>query len=170
MGKAIKAEIELIYTQDGHLRKLGNQNNIVFPSELDNEIFEEKLKTLTESIRSKINKSPISYRAGMYGLKSDHVKILEKLGYKFDCSVTPLTDWRPSYKRDTAPDFRYCPQKEYYLDYNSLEVEGQSSIMEIPVTILFYRKILNTSPFLKKTFFKYKNNLITRLINKIFKT
>src|SRR5579863_2587980 len=48
-----------------------------------------KLAVLTETIEQNFHIRPKIYKAGRYGMDSDTITILERLGYRIDCSVLP---------------------------------------------------------------------------------
>jgi len=116
-----------------------------FPSELSDKELESKLGALTEKITKNLGQAPVSYRAGRWGFDTRQVRMLEKLGYLADCSITPLVSWAATKGDPTGsggPDFRAAPISPYYLDYESVIHSGGSKILEVPLTVLkvFFRK------------------------------
>lgn len=83
----------------------------------------EKLKVLTETIVENFGRQPILYRAGRYGTGQQTARSLLRLGYKVDCSVVPLFDFRWKF----GPDFRHSPTDPYWCGPNQ-------HLLEIPVT------------------------------------
>jgi hypothetical protein len=90
------------------------------------ELQQEKLARLTEAIRSSFGGTPISYRAGRYGVGEEIAEALEWLGYQIDMSVLPGIDMR----RQHGPDFRWAFNRPYWFGRDR-------SLLEIPATPSF---------------------------------
>lgn len=97
----------------------------------------EKLEAVTEKIREAFDVSPVSYRAGRFGLAPSHLWILEELGYRVDSSVTPLVSW----SLEGGPDYRDAPLQPYHPNYLDVTREGNSKLLEVPVTITLTRPV-----------------------------
>ncbi len=95
------------------------------------EIESEKIKNLTDLIEKNLGIHPVSYRAARYGADLDTIKSLEKLGYKIDSSITPHINW--SYQ--SGPDHSKAPQQPYFISTTDLYLPGNSTILEVPITI-----------------------------------
>lgn len=110
-----------------------------FPSELPDPLLEEKLTHLTHGIKDRFGRSPTSYRAGRFGFDGRSARILQKLGYTVDSSVTPLKSWShytgiPG--GPGGPDFSRAPLRPYWLDLTDPTRPGDSKLLEIPLTIV----------------------------------
>jgi hypothetical protein len=114
-----------------------------FVNSLPNEIIQAKIENLTHQIERGFGKRPTSYRAGRFGFNSNSLICLEQLGYLVDCSITPLVDWSYTEPYGIGPDFRRAPTKPYYPDYSDICNEGAAKVLEVPVTILFTKRLLN---------------------------
>ncbi len=101
----------------------------------DTDIECKKIENLTELIVAKLNVKPEWYRAGRYGADLDTVKSLQKLGYKYDSSVTPLLDWSAI----GGPNHSKAPEQPYWIDpknyYQSISEKESIGILEFPITI-----------------------------------
>jgi len=75
--------------------------------------------------------APTAFRAGRYRLDGDSVGILERLGFTADSSVTPHVSWR----LEKGPDWARAPERPYRLSRTDPARPGDSSIIEVPVTI-----------------------------------
>lgn len=125
-----------------------DQQQKTFPSALDYKKLQDKLLTLTETIKNNLGVKPIVFRAGRWGISTEVIKVLGELGYLVDSSVTPFLNWQKLI--DQAPEsmnFSSAPFKAY----------SWGKLTEIPMTIvpvprwrvrlgplgnkLFYRKI-----------------------------
>jgi hypothetical protein len=134
-----------------------------YPSEIPILLFEKKLKSLTDLIHDKTGIKPRSYRAGRWGFISEHIAVLEKLGYSVDSSVTPFMSWK-SHKglNSYGPDFITAPFKPYRPDYQNVCRAGNSKILEIPVTILAASRFLRDNEKLRLWYLN-KRGLIRKL-------
>ena len=97
----------------------------------DTEIESAKIKNLTELIEKNFGTRPVSYRAARYGADIDTIKIIEKLGYKVDSSVTPGVSW----KKQGGPDHSRAPKQPYFISPQDYYSPGTSGILEVPITI-----------------------------------
>jgi hypothetical protein len=147
-----------------------NDHSNPYPSELPIELFHQKMEMLTNSIDSKLGLKPSSYRAGRWGFCASHIPILLSLGYKVDCSVTPLVSWEDTPGRQTGgPDFRNAPVEPYFLDFEDTCLSGTSQLLEVPVTILFTNGLIKNSKYFQKLFLRYRNNFACKILNRLFK-
>lgn len=121
--------------------------------EYPTEIMEEKIKNMTDIIKSKTGIQPVSHRAGRWATDERYFKILDKYGYLVDCSVTPHKDWSS-----------YCGQtiNSAGSNYkNASEMPGLikgTNIIEIPVSIVYSHKLVHhikdgIKPVVKDLFF-----------------
>jgi hypothetical protein len=97
----------------------------------------KKLGAVTDKIREAFGISPLSYRAGRFGLAPSHLWVLEELGYRVDSSVTPLVSWA----LEGGPDYRDAPFHPYHPNYLDVTKEGNSKLLEVHVTIVLTRII-----------------------------
>ena len=103
-----------------------------FPnSDCDRETEFQKIKMLTLMIEQKLGISPMWYRAARFGADLDTIHSLEKLGYRFDSSVTPGINWSGK----GGPDHSEAAIKCYSIALDDLYTEGLSAVREYPVTI-----------------------------------
>ncbi len=91
-----------------------------------------KIKNLTELIENRLGVKPIWYRSARFGTDLDTIHILDRLGYQYDSSVTPDIDWT----RKGGPDHSKAPISRYIISSDNMYCEGESGIVEVPVTIL----------------------------------
>lgn len=94
------------------------------------EVLEAKLASLTDLIRKRFG-SPVSHRAGRWGLDIRQVDILASLGIQIDTSVIPGIDWSST----GIKDFTFAPLKPYFLGREDLCLPGTSGLLEVPCTI-----------------------------------
>lgn len=92
----------------------------------------EKIANLTELIERKLDMKPIWYRGARFGADLDTIHSLSRLGYKYDSSVTPHIDWTSK----GGPDHGRAPDGRYPIAIDNMYCEGESGIIEVPVTIL----------------------------------
>jgi hypothetical protein len=106
-----------------------------------------KIRNLTELIAEKLGVRPVSYRAARYGADLDTIKSLEKLQYKVDSSVTPEIDW----SSQNGPDHSKAPKQPYFISPDDYYLQGNSKILEVPITISRKR-----APFLPNKWLFYR--------------
>jgi len=96
------------------------------------EIEYQKMQNLTKLFRSNFDCPPVSFRAGRYSAAGGTISILEKLGYKADCSITPYILWKDQSRQ---LDFRRAYAQPYYPSTGEITKKGNSTILEVPVSI-----------------------------------
>ena len=126
--------------------------NMTFQMDLSIKDLKEKLKKITDSLHSTVHCEPVSFRAGRWGIDGRSLRLLEELDYQIDSSVTPSFSWESI----GGPKFIAANPEPYYPDQYDLTKTGNSTILEIPVSIAFSREIPN---FLKNIYFKLPNNI-----------
>ncbi len=140
-----------------------------YPCELSDKMLWQKLKSLTEIIKNRFGKSPVSFRAGRWGFDGRIANYLLKLGYKVDCSITPKTTWQKvKGEKNGGPDFRVAAVYPYYLSNKNIFKTAKQGLLEVPMTIL-YTGILNKEySRITKWFSRLPNSLLKRGLNKLF--
>ncbi|MFH1371303.1 MAG: hypothetical protein ABII09_08485 [Planctomycetota bacterium] len=133
LGAEIGAHLhsEYIGPQKKHEDFAGTSSNEFPCHAYDTEIESAKIKNLTGLIEKNLGIRPVSYRAARYGADIDTIKALEKLGYKIDSSVTPGISW----KKQGGPDHSRAPKQPYFISQTDYYSAGDTSILEIPITI-----------------------------------
>lgn len=100
-------------------------------------IMEGKVQTLTEKLTDTFGVIPRSHRSGRWYLDRRYVEILRKFGYRVDCSVTPGIDWRnnPGLTDGShGSNYSRYPDHSYEMSTERLSREGNSGIIEVPLT------------------------------------
>lgn len=97
-----------------------------YPGNLPETLEREKLLRLTRKIEENFALTPTIYRAGRYGVGQATGRILVDLGYRYEVSVVPYTDFR----RDHGPDFT-----PYEAEPSWCGPGG--GLLEIPLTVGF---------------------------------
>lgn len=150
-----------------------NRSENVYPSELTDSEFQEKLCELTKKITSVFGSSPTSFRSGRWGFDARMSDYLIKLGYLVDCSVTPKINWKNvSGKKGGpgGPDFRKAPTVPYYLSFDNVCFEDQDGLLEIPMTILCTGLVRSEKSHILKYFLGMNQSVYKKIVNKtIFK-
>ena len=140
-----------------------------YPSELTPAQFRAKLTTLGEALRARTGRAPTSYRAGRWGFAAEHIDVLVELGYLVDCSVTPLVDRRGNKGlRAGGPDFRRAPVAPYRLSTRDICAPGESPLWEVPVTVVYRRRVMRRSALLRRTWSLAKQVRGFGLLNRAF--
>ncbi len=131
-----------------------------FANNLPAKLVEQKLKNITNKIKKEFVIKPKTFKAGRYGFDENHAKILKKLGYRVDTSVTPYI----SHEKFQGPSFVDFPNLPYLLDLNNIKKENKkSNLLEIPATVGFNlenfelaNKIYNSTNLISKILTHFK--------------
>jgi len=116
-----------------------------FPHDLPLPLFQEKMEMLTEVIGEAFP-APRCYRAGRWGFCAEHIRVLERLGYTTDMSVTPLDDRGdkfaipPELGGKGGRDYMAAPLVPYHPDYADERRVGHAALVEVPLTANFTRR------------------------------
>jgi len=95
----------------------------------------EKLAVLTALYRQQLGRSPVSFRAGLFGVGQKTGGLLALLGYRVDSSVTPHECWTRG-DGHSVLNFRDVPESPYAAGADgNLLIAGDSDLLEVPVTI-----------------------------------
>jgi len=107
-------------------------------SELTDEEFYPKFKTLHDTITERFGRAPTSHRAGRWGIDNRSIKWMAENGYVVDSSICPLVDWtNEKGAREKIKINSYnAPNSPYYPSKNDITVENGEvyNIVEMPVT------------------------------------
>jgi hypothetical protein len=93
------------------------------------ELLYQKLNTLMDTLK-RAGFDPLSFRMGRFNMGPNMFLILEATGIRIDSSVAPL---RCS---SGGPDHLCCPMDPYFPNPCDILQEGDSHILEVPVTIV----------------------------------
>lgn len=125
--------------------------------EYPKDVMREKITVMTDLLEDTFGMKIISHRAGRWSFNETYAQILVEKGYRIDCSVTPYVSWKHNPgdpKQDGGTDYSQFPDEAYFLDQENISFRGDSSLLEIPVTIvstqrfginLFHRAFKNFS-------------------------
>ncbi len=111
--------------------ELGNYT--LRPSDVDPEKLRDKIMRLIDCVTLAIGKQPTSYRAGFLDLTPSQVAILAELGIEADSSLGPLEKIKNNYL------CLHAPRSPYILDDHSVCRQGESGVVEVPLTSVFRR-------------------------------
>ena len=144
------------------------ERGAAYPSELSAEVFTQKIECLTTCIADRLGAPPTSYRAGRWGFSAAHIADLVRLGYVADCSVTPLVRWNDRGAVGSGPDFRHAPAHPYFLDANDATREGTTTLVEVPMTIVYTNAVVRAWPVLDQMRLRYRKTRVARLVDGAF--
>jgi hypothetical protein len=116
-----------------------------FQREYPRDVERAKMEYLTVLFKRTFGRAATSFRAGRFGIGPASVPILEELGYAVESSVTPFVDWS---KVANGLSFVGAPTQPYHPDPVHPEREGESPILEVPVTIR--PRLLSRAPLVGK--------------------
>ena len=110
----------------------------------------KKAKRIIESLAGTIE----SFRAPALRLNEDTVKALEEAGFTSDSSVCPQRFDGPfTFGSKRKLKWLLAPRKPYFLSYESITREGDSKVLEIPISALLFSfsgTVMRRSPFITK--------------------
>jgi len=99
----------------------------------------DKIAVLTAELERAFQVKMLSHRAGRFMLDETYAQLLADAGYRVDCSVTPHVSWT---SKPGAPggkggvDYSQFPEAAYFVDLQHIRQAGDSSLLEVPVTIV----------------------------------
>lgn len=130
----------------------------------------EKMDTLKKILQDKFSVEITSHRGGRWYLDYYIVKILEKLGFWVDCTISPGINWKnqPGYtKYSKGSNWKRYEDKPFYFKKGNIFCYEKSILLELPVTIK-YRKEDNTNIWLRPNG-KNKKDLFW-IVNEVIKS
>lgn len=119
-----------------------------FLVEYPDNVLRDKVVYMTDLLEEKFQTKMLSHRAGRWAFDERYAAILTELGYQVDCSVTPRVNW--SYTRGApqgkgGTDYTDFPFKPYFINPQDISRSGNSSLLEIPMSIQYkYSPLMNT--------------------------
>jgi hypothetical protein len=102
-------------------------------------VMSAKIKFMTDFLAERFRRKPVSHRSGRWALNSSYARLLVEYGYRIDCSVTPHVSWinvLGDPKGSGGTDYTAYPAKPYFMNLDQLDREGDSSLLEVPVSIV----------------------------------
>jgi len=141
-----------------------------FPHELSDDEMKSKLSILTQAIIDNFGIRPKSFRAGRWGFDARLARELIRQNYIVDCSVTPKVSWKKNMGDPAAkggPDFRFFRSDPYFLDTHDISKAGHSSLLEVPMTILFTGWFKKENILLQNIVLRIPDSFIKKVINRL---
>ena len=129
----------------------GNNNSML--CNLPEDVQYNKLKYLHDLITDNLGISPISFRSGRWGFDYTVAKNIYKLGYRYDTSITPFTNWI----LEGGPDFSHIDSDPYYIYHENMN-HNNKYLLEIPATIGYCGLLSNNQMFSNKINNAFNNN------------
>lgn len=120
--------------------------------EYPDQVMRDKIAFMTDLLEDTFGVKMLSHRAGRWAFDERYARMLVEYGYRVDCSVTPGVSWRNCLGAPTGKggsDYSNFPTKIYQLDLNNLQLQGESPLIEVPMTILSSR-VKAVAPYLYK--------------------
>lgn len=99
----------------------------------------QKVRVMTQTLEDTFGVKMLSHRAGRWSFNEQYARTLVENDYRVDCSVTPHVSWAfckgaPSGRGGT--DYSRFPESQYFLDLSDISKPRDSSLLELPVTIV----------------------------------
>jgi hypothetical protein len=117
----------------------GNQACFPYLVEYPEAALRDKVAAMTDLLEDRFGVKMLSHRAGRWALDAVYAKALLDFGYTADCSVTPHVSWRKHPGVPNGPggsDYRHFPADAYFMDPRDISRPGDSTLVEVPMTIL----------------------------------
>jgi hypothetical protein len=117
----------------------GDSNHQAYLIDYPESVMSDKVKFMTALLEENFDRKMLSHRAGRWAFDSRYARLLVENGYQIDCSVTPHVSWAgvPGAPNGAGgTDFTTFPSLPYFMDLNQIDHEGNSSLLEIPVSIV----------------------------------
>jgi hypothetical protein len=98
-----------------------------------------KIGFMTSLLEDRFGRKMVSHRSGRWAFNSCYARLLVEHGYLVDCSVTPRVSWAnvpgdPNGSGGT--DYSLYPSHPYFMDLDRIDREGDSPLLEVPVSIV----------------------------------
>ena len=109
-----------------------------FLIEYPDKVMAEKIHHMTAVLEDTFCLKPRSHRAGRWAFDRRYARLLVENGYYVDCSVTPGTSWVTASQAPAGAkgsDYSTFRDDPYWLDLDDISHEGNSGLLEVPVTI-----------------------------------
>jgi len=105
-------------------------------------VMQEKIHLLTRRLEEHLQVTPVSHRAGRWAFNEIYARILVQQGYRVDCSVAPGVSYKAQLGTPNGAggtDYTQFPPLPYFLSLQNIREPGDSSLLEVPVTIMDLR-------------------------------
>ncbi len=120
--------------------------------EYNNKIIRDKIIFLTDFLENIFSQKMTSHRAGRWAINEYYTQLLVEFGYTVDCSVTPGISWS-AHKGDPSglggSDYSFFPDEPYFLNTEEISCSGNSTLLEMPVTINAFEDFSFIAPLRK---------------------
>ncbi|MDQ4429889.1 polysaccharide deacetylase family protein [Yokenella regensburgei] len=108
--------------------------------EYSDAVMKDKVVYMTRLLEETFQTKMRSHRAGRWAFDERYAQMLIELGYEVDCSVTPKVNWQTAKgapQGSGGTDYRRFPSQAYFIDENDISRAGNSSLLEVPMSIQF---------------------------------
>lgn len=103
-------------------------------------VLREKVAFMTNLLEETFQVKMRSHRAGRWAFNDVYARALIDHGYQVDCSVTPRVDWRGARgapQGSGGTNYSRFPDRAYFLDAQDISRPGNSSLLELPMSIQY---------------------------------
>lgn len=108
--------------------------------EYSDAVMKDKVVYMTHLLEETFQTKMRSHRAGRWAFDERYAQMLIELGYEVDCSVTPKVNWQTAKgapQGSGGTDYRRFPSQAYFIDESDISRAGDSSLLEVPMSIQF---------------------------------
>lgn len=108
--------------------------------EYSDDVMKQKVSFITKLLEDTFQIKMVSHRAGRWAFDERYAALLIEHGYLVDCSVTPKVNWcgaKGNPGGNGGTDYSRFPTHAYFMDTNNIAQEGNSSLLEVPMSIQY---------------------------------
>ncbi|NRN29536.1 polysaccharide deacetylase family protein [Photorhabdus heterorhabditis] len=108
--------------------------------EFPKEQIRAKVDLMTNLLEDKLQTKMLSHRAGRWAFDEYYAELLVEYGYQVDCSVTPKVNWsftKGDPNGNGGTDYSHFPSYAYFMDLQDISKRGESSLLEVPMSIQY---------------------------------
>ena len=129
----------------------GSMKSQAYLIEYPPEAMAAKVDFMTRLLEQRFECKMASHRAGRWAFNNRYARLLVEQGYVVDCSVTPHVNWaHVRGNRLGGADYTTYPAHPYFMNLDRIDCEGDSPLLEIPVSIVAkpnrLGRLLNSAP------------------------
>ncbi|WP_428946383.1 deacetylase [Pantoea sp. FN060301] len=108
--------------------------------EYPREEMHKKIAFMTQLLEETFDTKMLSHRAGRWAFNEEYARLLIEFGYRVDCSVTPRVNWTfapGAPQGNGGSNYTHFPRHAYYLDPEAISRPGNSTLLEVPMSIQY---------------------------------
>jgi len=120
--------------------------------EYPEKVMKDKIGFMSDLLEHRFERKMVSHRAGRWAFDSRYARLLVEHGYRVDCSVTPHVNWAGVLGDPMGlggSDYTTYPAQAYFMDLERIDREGDSPLLEVPVSIVLKTDVAPITSWLR---------------------